>query len=148
MGQCLRWSRCFASDLSLDTALFLKSPSLPTKPCRTTSALVGKVAGQAKGRLQAYQADLLKDLDESEGVGPDTIQELDQATNLSLQSNKKTARAISHSIEALGGHGLETVNLSDIREKDKFFLLDAPLASSGLFSATVTLVVNRWLEVK
>lgn len=90
-----------ASDLSPNTASSLKSPTLSTKPCRTTLSLVGKVAGQAKGCLQAYQANLLKDLDESEGVDPDAIQELDQATDLSLRSTKETARAISHSMEAL-----------------------------------------------
>ncbi len=48
-------------------------PLLPTKPCRTTSALIGKsyiVAGQAgmalhtMAILQAYQADVLKEMDE------------------------------------------------------------------------------------
>ncbi len=51
-------------------------PLLPSKPCRVTSALVGKshmAAGQAAatlhsiGVLQAYQADVLKELDEDEG---------------------------------------------------------------------------------
>ncbi len=51
-------------------------PLLPSKPCRVTSALVGKshmAAGQAVatlhsiGVLQAYQADVLKELDEDEG---------------------------------------------------------------------------------
>ncbi len=48
-------------------------PHLPTKPCRTTSALIGKsymAAGQAgmtlhtMAILQAYQADVLKEMDE------------------------------------------------------------------------------------
>lgn len=48
------------------TASSLKTLTLPTRPCRTTSALVGK-AGQAGvclytiAILQAYQAGLLRD---------------------------------------------------------------------------------------
>lgn len=51
-----------AAYLSPDAASSLKSPTLPTKLCHITS-LVSK-------------ADLLKDLDEGEGVRPDDIKEL------------------------------------------------------------------------
>ncbi len=63
--------------LSPESSLSVRSPVLPTKPVRTTSALVGKVysaAGQAAACLhtmslsQAYQAELLADLDEGEGI--------------------------------------------------------------------------------
>ncbi len=66
-----------ASYLSPDAASSLKAPTLPSKPLRTSSALVGKgyaAAGQAglclhtMAVLPAYQADLLKELDEGEGV--------------------------------------------------------------------------------
>lgn len=43
--------------------------------------------------LQAYQADLLRDLDEGEGVGTSAIKE--------LQATKETVRAIGHSMSAL-----------------------------------------------
>lgn len=49
--------------LSPDSALSLKALKLPTKPVRTTSALVGKAYSAI---LQAYQANLLMDLDEDE----------------------------------------------------------------------------------
>ncbi|RXN09914.1 extracellular calcium-sensing receptor-like protein [Labeo rohita] len=61
----------FASYLSHGSSSSLKKPMLPTKPCRLISSLVGKAyqaAGQAGAALhtmavlQAYQADLLKDL--------------------------------------------------------------------------------------
>ncbi len=74
-----------ASYLSPAVASSLKAPALPTKPLRTTSALVGKgytAAGQAgaclhtMAVLQAYQADLLKELDEGEKVKSEDIQEL------------------------------------------------------------------------
>lgn len=62
-----------ASYLSLSSASSLKAPKLPTRPVKLTSSLVVKaytVAGQAGTCLhimvvlQAYQADLLKDLDD------------------------------------------------------------------------------------
>lgn len=74
-----------AAYLSPDAVSSLKAPTLPTKPCRTTTSLVSKVymaAGQAStclhtiGIMQAYQADLLRDLDEVEEVGPNAIKEL------------------------------------------------------------------------
>ncbi len=67
-----------ASHLSPSLAPSWKSrPLLPTKPCRTTSALIGKsyiAAGQASmalhtmAILQAYQADVLKEMDEGTGL--------------------------------------------------------------------------------
>lgn len=60
------------------------NPALPTKPCRVT-ILVGKAcaeAGQAGASLhtmvvlQAYQTNLLKQMDHGEGLGPEAVQEL------------------------------------------------------------------------
>ncbi len=48
--RCLRSKQALASYLSPDAASSLKSPSLPSKPLRTSSVLVGKgyaAAGQA-----------------------------------------------------------------------------------------------------
>ena len=55
--------------------------------------------------LQAYQADLLGDLDRSEGVNSDDIRELRRATDLSLRATKETARAIGRSMAALVAKG-------------------------------------------
>ncbi len=77
-----RVEQTLASYLSPHAASSLKAPTLPTKPLRTSSALVGKgyaAAGQAgsclhtMAVLQAYQADLLKELDEGEGFSADDI---------------------------------------------------------------------------
>ncbi|KTF87032.1 hypothetical protein cypCar_00043644 [Cyprinus carpio] len=78
--------------LVLNSAPSWKScPLLPCKQCRIMSALVGKsymAAGQAAavlhsmGVLQAYQADVLKGLDEGEGLTPEAVKELRQATDL------------------------------------------------------------------
>ncbi len=70
-----------ASHLSPSLAPSWKSrPLLPSKSCRTTSALIGKsyiAAGQAgmalhtMAILQAYQADVLKEMDEGTGLTPE-----------------------------------------------------------------------------
>lgn len=78
-----------ASYRSPKSASSLKTLALPTKPLRTTLALVGKaycmVAGQAgawlhtRVVLQAYQADLHKELNEGVEVGFDDIEKLHRA---------------------------------------------------------------------
>ncbi len=70
-----------ASNLSPSLAPSWKSrPLLPTKLCRTTSALIGKsyiAAGQAgmalhtMAILQAYQVNVLKEMDEGTGLTPE-----------------------------------------------------------------------------
>ncbi len=99
-----------ASYLSPHVASSLKAPALPTKPLRTTSTLVGRgylAAGQAgaclhtMSVLQAYQADLLKELDEREQVSSDDIAELRRTADLSLRATKETARAIGRSMAAM-----------------------------------------------
>ncbi len=91
-----------ASHLSPSLASSRKShPILPTKPCRTTSSLIGKsyiAAGQAgmalhtMAILQAYQADVLKEMDEGGGLTPEAVKELRKATHLALRATKHTAR--------------------------------------------------------
>ncbi len=41
-------------------------------------------------RLQAYQAELLKELDESEGLSPEAVKELRRVTDLALRATKHT----------------------------------------------------------
>ncbi|KAI2655675.1 Glycerol kinase [Labeo rohita] len=88
-----------ASDLSPSSASFLKAPKFPTKPLKQTFGLVWKaytVAGQAglclhtMAVLQAYQANLLKDLDEKKGKESDVVAELCLATDLLFQATKET----------------------------------------------------------
>ncbi len=79
-----------ASHISPSLAPSWKScPLLPTKQCRTNSALIGKsymAAGQADmalhtmAILQAYQADVLKEMDEGDGPTPEAVKELRKAT--------------------------------------------------------------------
>ncbi len=104
MNDC---TETLASCLFPESSSSSKSPVLPTKPVRTTSALVGKAysaAGQAAAHLhimlllQAYQAELLADLDEGRGIGPNAVCELAQ---LFLRAAKETAKSIGRSMAAL-----------------------------------------------
>ncbi|KAI2666795.1 Transposon Ty3-G Gag-Pol polyprotein [Labeo rohita] len=147
-----------ASDYYGNASSSLKAPVLPTKPLRTTSVLVGKgysAAGQAgsclhtMAVLQAYQADLLKELDESDEISKDNISELRRAADLSLRATKETARAIGRSMAAMVVVERHLwLTLSDMKEKDRVFLLDAPLAPSGLFGDAVNSVIDRYRKTR
>jgi len=80
-----------ASYLSPESLSSLRAPELPTKPVSVTSGLVSKAysaAGQAAAclhtmsLLQAYQAEILGDLDEGGGIGPDAFCKLRRVTDL------------------------------------------------------------------
>ncbi|KAL0196189.1 hypothetical protein M9458_009761, partial [Cirrhinus mrigala] len=147
-----RVEQTLASYLSPESASSLKAPVLPSKPLRVTSALVGKgytAAGQVgaclhtMSVLQAYQADLLKELDEGDEIRDSDISELRRTADLSLRATKETARAIGRSMAALVAAERHLwLTLSDMKEKDRVFLLDAPLSPSGLFGDAVNSVVD------
>ncbi|KAI2663175.1 Transposon Ty3-G Gag-Pol polyprotein [Labeo rohita] len=153
-----RVEQTLASYLSPESASSLKAPVLPSKPLRVTSALVGKgytAAGQAgaclhtMSVLQAYQADLLKELDEGEEIKDSDISELRRTADLSLRATKETARAIGRSMAALVAAERHLwLTLSDMKEKDRVFLLDAPLSPAGLFGDAVNAVVDRYQEAR
>ncbi|KAL0147294.1 hypothetical protein M9458_057396 [Cirrhinus mrigala] len=153
-----RVEQTLASYLSPGSASSLKAPALPSKPLRVTSALVGKgytAAGQAgaclhtMSVLQAYQADLLKELDEGEEIRDRDIVELRRTADLALRATKETARAIGRSMAALVAAERHLwLTLSDMKEKDRVFLLDAPLSPSGLFGDSVNSVVDRYQEAR
>ncbi len=148
-----------ASHLSPSLAPSWKSrPLLPSKPCRTTSALIGKsyiAAGQAgmalhtMAILQAYQADVLKEMDEGTGLTPEAVKELRRATDLALRATKHTARAVGRSMAAsVAAERHLWLNLTEIREKEKVFLMDAPISRSGLFGEAVSAVVDKFRSAK
>ncbi len=134
----------------------MKAPVLPTKPLRGSSALLGKgyaAAGQAgaclhtMAVLQAYQADLLKELDEGEQISSSDVGELRRTADLALRATKETARAIGRSMAAMVAAERHLwLTLSDMKEKDRVVLMDAPLAPSGLFGDAVNSVVDRFQE--
>ncbi len=148
-----------ASHLSPSLAPSWKSrPLLPSKPCRTTSALIGKsyiAAGQAgmalhtMAILQAYQADVLKEMDEGTGLTPEAVKELRRATDLALRATKHTARAVGRSMAAsVAAERHLWLNLTEIREKEKVFLMDAPISQSGLFGEAISAVVDKFRSAK
>ncbi|KAL0150471.1 hypothetical protein M9458_054288 [Cirrhinus mrigala] len=134
-----RVKQTLASYLSPGAASSLKAPTLPSKPLRTTSSVVGKgysAAGQAgaclhtMSLLQAYQADLLKGLADGDKVD---LEELCRTADLTLCATKETARAVGRSMAAMVVAERHLwLTLSDMKEKDRVFLLDAPLEPSGL----------------
>ncbi len=144
-----------ASHLSPSLAPSWKSrPLLPSKPCRTTSALIGKsyiAAGQAGMALhtKAYQADVLKEMDEGTGLTPEAVKELRRATDLTLRATKHTARAVGRSMAAsVAAECHLWLNLTEIPEKEKVFLIDAPISQSGLFGEAVSAVVDKFRSAK
>ncbi len=68
-------------------------------------------------QLQAYQADLLKELDEGEEIKSEDITELRRTADLSLHETKETAYAIGRSMAALVAEERHMwLTLSDIKE--------------------------------
>ncbi len=113
------------------------------------------VAGQAGGclhtmaGLQAYQADLLKDMDEGEHIKNYDVAELRRATDLSRRASKETARAIGWSMAALVATERHLwLTLSQINDKERDFLIKAPISPSGLFGDAVNTVVDSFQEAK
>ncbi len=147
-----------ASYLSRGVASTLKAPALPSKALKDTSRLNGRAyvaAGQAGAALhtmsvlQAYQADLLKDLDQGQGLPPEAVTELRRTTDLALRATKQTAAAIGRSMAAMVATERHLwMNLADIGEKEKRFLLDAPVSPSEFFGTSVETVVEKFREAK
>ncbi len=79
--------------------------------------------------LQAYQAELLGDLDEEDTIKSDDIAEILRATDLSLRATKETAKDVGWSMAAL----LVTerhlwLTLSQLNDRDRAFRLHAPVS--------------------
>ncbi|XDV29637.1 hypothetical protein PO909_032721 [Leuciscus waleckii] len=155
-GEMPKVEETLASYLSPATASSLKAPALPSKPVKFTSSLVHKAyaaAGQAAACLHtmslmhAYQAELLGDCEEGGGIGPDTVSELRRATDLSLRATKETVKSIGRSMAALVATERHLwLNLSDIKDKEKHVLLDAPVSTRGLFGDAVNSAVAKSQE--
>ncbi len=80
---------------------------------------------------------------------PEAVKELRRATDLALRATKHTARAVERSMV-----GLVTAerhlwrHLTEIREKEKAFLLDTLISGSGLFGDAVNAVVDNFRVAK
>ncbi|CAM4611821.1 unnamed protein product [Leuciscus chuanchicus] len=152
-GEMPKVEETLASYLSPATASSLKAPALPSKPVKVTSSLVHKAyaAGQAAACLhtmsimQAYQAELLGDSEDGGGISADTVSELRRATDLSLRATKETAKSIFMAALVATERHL-WLNLSDIKDKEKHVLLDAPVSTQGLFGDAVNSAVAKSQE--
>ncbi len=83
--------------------------------------------------LQAYQADVLKEMDEGTGLTPEAVKELRRATDLALRATKHTARAVGRSMAAsVAAERHLWLNLTEIHEKEKVFLMDKSPEGSPL----------------
>ncbi len=72
--------------------------------------------------LQAYQADILKEMDEGTGLIPEAMKELRRATDLALRATKHTARTVGRSMAgSVAAERHLWLNLTEIREKEKVF---------------------------
>ncbi len=90
--------------------------------------------------LQAYQAELLKEIDEGEDIKNYDIAELLRVTDMSIWATKDTARAIGRSMADLVATERHLwLTLSQINYKE-----GAPIAPSGLFGDAVNIVVDRF----
>lgn len=85
--------KMFASYLSLGETSTLKAPALLSMPHKATSRLNGRAyaaAGQAGAALhtmavlQAYEADLLKDVDQGQDLFPEAVAQLRRTIDLAL----------------------------------------------------------------
>ncbi|KAL0194973.1 hypothetical protein M9458_008545, partial [Cirrhinus mrigala] len=128
-------------------------PSVISCPAYDVTSRAYAAAGQAVGALhtmavlQAYQADLLKDLDTGQGLSPDEVAELRCTTDLALRATKQAATAMGRSMGAMVVTERHLwVNLADLGKKERGFLLDAPVSPSKLFGASVETVVEKFRE--
>ncbi len=81
--------------------------------------------------LQAYQADVFKEMDEGDGLTPEAVKELHKATDFTLRATKHTARAVGRSMAgSVAAERHLWLNLMEIWEKENVFLLDAPHLSN------------------
>ncbi len=99
--------------------------------------------------LQAYQADLLKDLDKGQGFSPDEVADMCRTTDLALRATKQAATAMGRSMAAMVVTKRHLwVILADIGKNEKGSLLDAPVSPSEPFGSSVEAVVEKFREAK
>ncbi len=80
---------------------------------------------------------------------PEAVKELRRATDLALRAKKHTSRAVGCSMVGLVTAECHLwLNLTEIREKEKAFLLDAPISSSSLFGDAVNAAVDKFRAAK
>ncbi len=84
-------------------------------------------------------------MDEGGGLTPEAVKERRKATDLALRAIKHTTRAVGRYIAAERHLWLI---LTEIRVKEKVFLLDAPISQTGLFGEVVSSMVEKFRSNK
>ncbi|XP_058629595.1 uncharacterized protein LOC131539214 [Onychostoma macrolepis] len=84
-------------------------------------------------------------MDEGDGLSPEAVKEFRKATDLALRATKHTVRAVGRSMAgSVAAERHLWLNLTEIREKEKVFLLDAPISQTGLFGeASLSRILTR-----
>ncbi|XDV35654.1 hypothetical protein PO909_005555 [Leuciscus waleckii] len=131
--------------------------ALPSKSCRTTSALHGRAytaAGQAVSALhsmvilQVFQANLLRKMEE-EGPQAVSLPDLRSATELALRATKSAAQAMGRNMASLTVAERHLwLTLSEMSDSERSAFLDAPVSPAGLFGSSVKDFADRFTEVQ
>ncbi len=95
-------------------------------------------------------------MDEGTGLTPEAVKQLRRATDLALRATDLALRATKHTARAVGRSMTASVaaerhlwlNLTEIREREKVFLMDAPISQSGLFGEAIGAVVDKFRSAK
>ncbi len=90
--------------------------------------------------LQAYQADLLKDLDNGQGLSPDEVAELRRTTDLAHRATKQAATAMGRSMAAMV--------VTERRRKRRAFFSMLQSRLPELFGTSVEMVVEKFREAR
>jgi len=95
----------------------------------------------------AYQADLLKDLDNGQRLSLEAVAELLHTADLSLLETKQTSAAICClMVTMMVSKRYLWLSLLGIKESEKSFLLDATLSPTGYFDTAIETVVGNFRE--
>lgn len=86
---------------------------------------------------------MLNDLDQGQGLSPEAV------VSSAAPQTKQTAAAIGHLMAVMVATVRQLwLNLADIKEKERNFLLDVPILPSELFGTSVEMVVGKFREVR
>ncbi len=157
-----------ATDVLVDSvtpSLRTSHPLLPRRGCTALSFLLSRVGptplwsvilhGSGTGRCGSphygHPSGLPSGGTEGDGWGdgvtPEAVKELRRATNLALRAIKHTAQTVGCNMAGLVAvERLLWLNLTEIREKEKVFLLDTQVSSSGLFDLTPSSISSGLLK--
>ncbi len=122
-------------------ATHLAPNSAPSWKANPMNPMNAAATLHSMGVLQTYQAELLKELDEGEGLTPEAVKELRRATDLALKATKHTGRAVGRSMAALAHSHRH-------QRKGHNFSLGCPISKDSLFGDSVTMVVEKLWAAK